>query len=79
MLANEQNDAKREKRKEIHARKVKGIRDRHIAAGRTYVHVHLPAELVEAADKLKEQRHLIGRSHVIEEALREYLTKQDRA
>lgn len=76
MLAAEQDDVER---KQANARKIKNIRARQVASGRTYVNVHLPTDLVEACDKLKDERRLIGRGVVIEEALREYLTKKDRA
>lgn len=76
MLAAEHDDVER---RQANARKIKNVRARHIASGRSYVYVHLPTELVEACDRLKDERRLIGRGVVIEEALREYLTKNDRA
>ena len=39
----------------------------------------LPAELVEAIDKLKEARGVRGRTPIIEEALRFYFEKQQGA
>ena len=56
--------------------KVAAHRARQIAAGRQLVNTYLPAELVEAIDRLKEARGVRGRTPIIEEALRVYIETQ---
>lgn len=56
--------------------KVAAHRARQIAAGRQLVNTYLPAELVEAIDRLKEARGARGRTPIIEEALRVYIETQ---
>lgn len=58
---------------------VRAHRERRRAAGRVLVNTDLPAELVEAIDKLKEARGVRGRTPIIEEALRVYIETQQGA
>jgi len=55
---------------------VRAHRERRRAAGRVLVNTDLPAELVEAIDRLKEARGVRGRTPIIEEALRVYIETQ---
>ena len=48
-------------------------RARQVAAGRAALNIYLPGELVEAIDRIKEQRGVTGRAPIIEEALRFYI------
>jgi len=64
-----------EEQRRRNAEMVSRLRKKRIAEGRTYVHLDLPAELVERCDALKEQRRLAGRAPIIEEALKEYFAK----
>ncbi len=54
-------------------------RARQAAAGRAALNIYVSGELVEAIDKLKEQRGMAGRAPIIEEALRFYIEQQQRA
>jgi len=58
---------------------VRAHRERRRAAGRVLVNTDLPAELVEAIDRLKEVKGVRGRTPIIEEALRFYFEKQQGA
>lgn len=53
-------------------------RARQAAAGRAALNIYIPGELVEAIDRIKEQRGMSGRAPIIEEALRFYIEKQHR-
>lgn len=64
-----------EEQRRRNAEMVSRLRKKRIAEGRAYVHLDLPAELVERCDALKEQRRLAGRAPIIEEALKEYFAK----
>lgn len=55
---------------------VRAHRERRRAAGRVLVNTDLPAELVEAIDRLKVARGVRGRTPIIEEALRVYIETQ---
>jgi len=59
--------------------RVTALRRRRQQQGRSYVTVELPKEIVEFIDRLKTERRLIGRTRVIEEALREFIKKHERA
>ena len=48
-------------------------RARQIAAGRVALNTYVPGELVEAIDRIKEQRGASARAPIIEEALRFYI------
>ncbi|HFD3983568.1 MULTISPECIES: ribbon-helix-helix domain-containing protein [Gammaproteobacteria] len=50
-----------------------------MAAGRVALNTYVPGELVEAIDKIKEQRGVSARASIIEEALRFYIEHQPRA
>ncbi|HAZ8015502.1 ribbon-helix-helix protein, CopG family [Klebsiella pneumoniae] len=54
-------------------------RARQMAAGRVALNTYVPGELVEAIDKIKEQRGVSARASIIEEALRFYIEHQPRA
>ena len=54
-------------------------RARQVAAGRAALNIYLPGELVEAIDRIKEQRGVTGRAPIIEEALRFYIENAQRA
>ena len=54
-------------------------RAKRIQSGRVFVHLDLPAEFVEKCDQLKQERRVVGRSVIIEEALKEYLSKHQGA
>ena len=51
-------------------------RARQIAAGRVALNTYVPGELVEAIDRIKEQRGASSRAPIIEEALRFYIEQQ---
>ena len=51
-------------------------RARQIAAGRVALNTYVPGELVEAIDRIKEQRGASARAPIIEEALRFYIEQQ---
>lgn len=78
MLSIEQDSTERN-RKDSEARRIRAIRRKRMESGRSYVTVDLPVELIELVDQVKSTRRLVGRAPVVEEALREYLTKHDRA
>ena len=48
-------------------------RARQLAAGRVALNTYVPGELVEAIDRIKEQRGVSARAPIIEEALRFYI------
>ena len=48
-------------------------RARQLAAGRVALNTYVPGELVEAIDRIKEQRGASARAPIIEEALRFYI------
>jgi len=75
-LENKNTDSARNK--EAEARRLRALRRARMDAGRTFVTVDLPVELIELVDQVKKGRRLAGRAPVIEEALKEYLTKQHR-
>ncbi len=54
-------------------------RARQAAAGRAALNIYVPGELVEAIDRIKEQRGMNGRAPIIEEALRFYIENAQRA
>ncbi|HBT69129.1 MAG TPA: hypothetical protein DEB63_13920 [Agrobacterium sp.] len=54
-------------------RGVAANRARQIAAGRVALNTYVPGELVEAIDRIKEQRGASARAPIIEEALRFYI------
>ena len=56
--------------------KVAAHRARQIAAGRVALNTYVPGELVEAIDRIKEQRGASARAPIIEEALRFYIEQQ---
>ena len=60
-------------------RDVAAHRARQAAAGRTSLTTFISNELIEAIDKLKEQRGVQSRAPIIEEALRFYIEKQQGA
>lgn len=60
-------------------RDVAAHRARQAAAGRVALNTYVPAELIEAIDRLKEQRGVQSRAPLIEEALRLLIEKQQRA
>jgi len=60
-------------------RDVAAHRARQAAAGRTSLTTFVPNELVEAIDRLKEQRGASSRAPIIEEALRFYIENAPRA
>ncbi|NSZ10047.1 ribbon-helix-helix protein, CopG family [Agrobacterium tumefaciens] len=61
---------------EMNSSRVAATRARHAEAGRVYVHIDLPKEIVAHCDDLKKKRRAQGRSAIIEAALKEYLSKQ---
>jgi hypothetical protein len=63
---------------EIRSR-VAAHRARQIVSGRVALNTYVPGDLVEAIDKIKEQRGVSGRAPIIEEALRFYIEKQQGA
>lgn len=65
----------KEEQRSSNAELMNRLRKKRMAEGRIYVHLDLPAELIEKCDALKERRRLVGRSPIIEEALREYIAK----
>ncbi|MBB3811601.1 ribbon-helix-helix protein, CopG family [Pseudochelatococcus contaminans] len=54
-------------------RGVAAHRARQLAAGRVVLNTYVPGELVEAIDRIKEQRGESARAPIIEEALRFYI------
>lgn len=54
-------------------------RARQAAAGRSSLTTFVPNELLEAIDRIKEQRGVNGRAPIIEEALRLLIEKETRA
>lgn len=54
-------------------------RARQAAAGRVALNTYVPGDLIEAIDRIKEQRGVLGRAPIIEEALRFYIEQQQRA
>ena len=54
-------------------RSVAAHRARQLAAGRVALNTYVPGDLIEAIDKIKEQRGVSGRAPIIEEALRFYI------
>ena len=54
-------------------------RARLAAAGQVALSTYVPGELIEAIDKLKEQRGVQSRAPIIEEALRFYIENAPRA
>lgn len=54
-------------------------RARQLAAGRVLLNTYVPGELIAAIDQIKEQRGASARAPIIEEALRFYIEKQQRA
>lgn len=54
-------------------------RERRRAAGRVLVTTDLPGDLVALVDRTKEERGASARAAIIEEALRFYFEKQQRA
>lgn len=54
-------------------------RARQTAAGRAALNIYVPGELLEAVDRIKEQRGMNGRASIIEEALRFYIENAPRA
>lgn len=59
--------------------KVAAHRARQLAAGRIAVNTYLPGELIAIVDRIKEERGASSRAPIIEEALRFYIEKQQRA
>jgi len=51
-------------------------RARQAAAGRVAINTYVPGDLVEAIDRIKEQRGVPSRAPIIEEALRIYIETQ---
>ena len=56
--------------------RVAAQRERVRAAGRTHLYTDLPNELIEAIDRLKEERGAPSRAPIIEEAVRLLIEKQ---
>ena len=56
--------------------RVAAQRERVRAAGRTHLYTDLPNELIEAIDRLKEERGAPSRAPIIEEAVRLLIAKQ---
>ena len=54
-------------------------RARQAAAGRSSLTTFVPNELLEAIDRIKDQRGVNGRAPIIEEALRLLIEKETRA
>ncbi|WP_062213363.1 ribbon-helix-helix protein, CopG family [Aureimonas sp. AU12] len=54
-------------------------RARQAAAGRVALNTYVPGELIEAIDRIKEQKGAPGRAPIIEEALRFYIENAQRA
>lgn len=54
-------------------------RARQVAAGRVALNTYVPGDLVEAIDRIKEQRGAAARAPIIEEALRFYIENAPRA
>jgi len=54
-------------------------RARQAAAGRVALNTYVPGDLIEAIDRIKEQRGVLGRAPIIEEALRLFIEQQQRA
>ena len=53
-------------------------RARQLAAGRIALTTYVPTDLLAQIDKIKEQRGVLGRAPIIEEALRLLIEKQHR-
>ena len=51
-------------------------RERRRAAGRSFLNIDLPNELVSSIDKLKAERGASSRALIIEEAVRFYIEQQ---
>lgn len=54
-------------------------RARQAAAGRVALNTYVPGDLIEAIDRIKEQKGVPGRAPIIEEALRFYIENAPRA
>ena len=59
--------------------RVAAQRERVRAAGRTHLYTVLPNELIEAIDRLKEERGAPSRAPIIEEAVRLLIEKKQGA
>jgi len=59
--------------------RVSAQRERVRAAGRTHLYTDLPNELIEAIDRLKEERGASSRAPIIEEAVRLLIEKKQGA
>lgn len=59
--------------------RVAAFRQRRRATGRVLVSTDLPGDLIAAVDQLKQERGVSSRTPIIEEALRFYIDKQQRA
>ncbi len=55
---------------------VAAYKERVRAAGRFFIHIHLPKELIGAIDQLKVKRGMSARDTLIEDALRFYIDQQ---
>ncbi|WP_072495441.1 MULTISPECIES: ribbon-helix-helix protein, CopG family [Agrobacterium] len=60
------------------SKRVAAHRERQAAAGRAEVSAYMPAELVAAIDRIKQERGASSRAPILEEAVRFYL-EQTRA
>jgi len=61
--------------KKAEAKRLREIRRKRMDAGRQYVTVDLPVDLIELMDRHKAERRLVGRAPIIEDALKEYIAK----
>ena len=77
--ANHRLHVRMKQRTEQIRRDVAAHRARQAAAGRTSLTTFISNELIEAIDKLKEQRGVQSRAPIIEEALRFYIENASRA
>ena len=77
--ANHRLHVRMKQRTEQIRRDVAAHRARQAAAGRTSLTTFISNELIEAIDKLKEQRGVQSRAPIIEEALRFYIENAQRA
>jgi metal-responsive CopG/Arc/MetJ family transcriptional regulator len=59
--------------------RVAAFRQRRRATGRVLVSTDLPGDLIAAVDQIKQERGVSSRTPIIEEALRFYIDKQQRA
>lgn len=65
-----------DKQKPIPGReRYKAHRKRRLEAGRAFVTVDLPVEIVEFIDRIKSERRHWGRAPIVEDAMRDYIEK----